>query len=225
MKVAGAYPGLLRGEGRFAVPGWIADYDWDGTIPSDLLPSISDPKDGLVVTANDDWSVAGRRLPYPGVYAESDRAMRARQLGSALRAATVADMRAMQSDLYSPYAARVVSALGSVRFADPLAAKAVSVLAGWDKHADTRGPSRLFFAFMKEIRKAVGGGGARITWSMLDRMIEGHAAQGVWDDPATPELETRAARLERALARACETVEREDGGDPARWTLGKVHQL
>jgi penicillin amidase len=134
-------------------------------------------------------------------------------------------MRAMQSDVYSPYAARVVSVLGKLTFADPQAAKAASILAAWNARAEKRGPSRLFYAFMKEARKEVAVTSARVTWSMLDRMIAGIDAQSFWDDPATSRVETRDERIERALASALQTVEREDGADPARWSFGKPHRL
>ena len=225
VKVAGAIPRRLAGDGRFPVPGWTATYDWSGTIPADLLPAIAAPKDGIIATANDDWKASGGGLPYPGVFAEPDRAIRARELGSALAGAAVTDMRAMQNDVYSPYAARVVSVLRRLPYADPRAAKAAAILSAWDAHADTRGPSRLFFAFMKEIRKEAGSAARRITWSMLDRMIEGSEAQSFWDDPATPRVETRVLRIESALTRAIETVEREDGADPKRWSFGKSHHI
>jgi penicillin amidase len=225
VKVAGAIPRRLAGDGRFPVPGWTGAYDWDGTIPADALPSIVDPKDGVVVSANDDWSTSGRKLPYPGYFAESDRANRAHQLGVALRNATVADMRAMQNDIYSPYAARIVAALRPLALADPSAARAASVLFSWDLRVAVRGPSRLFFAFMKEIRRGTSPQTAHVTWSMLADMIQGSSAQSAWDDPATPQVETRRERIERALARALATVEHEDGADPSRWSWGKAHRL
>jgi penicillin amidase len=225
VKAAGAIPRRLLGDGRFPVPGWTAVYDWNGAIPAEALPAIAAPGDGLIATANDDWSVSGRRIPYPGFFEEPDRAQRARDLGSALKAATVADMRLMQNDVYSPYAARVVSVLRQQVFADPRAVKAVSVLSAWGARADTRGPSRLFYAFMKAIRKEAGSTTARMTWSMLDHMIDGSGAQSFWDDPATPRVETRVGRIERALASAIDSVEREDGTDPARWSFGRTHRL
>ena len=209
IKVAGAIPRRRSGDGRFPVPGWTTDYDWDGTIPFALLPAIADPREGLVVTANDDWSLSGKRLPYPGDYAEPDRAARAHELASSLHGATVKDMRSMQGDVYSPYAARVVSALRRLSFADARAARAATILARWDARADARGPSRLFYAFMKELRKDAGQPGVSVSWPMLARRIESdgaHAAEG-------------------ALARAIVTVERDDGTVPERWSWGRVHRL
>lgn len=225
VKVAGAIPRRLSGDGRFPVPGWTGTYDWNGTIPADELPAITAPKDGVIATANDDWSGASSLVPYPGFFAESDRANRARELGVALSGATVADMRAMQNDVYSPYAARAVAVLHGMVFADPRALKAASVLSAWDRRAAARGPSRLFFAFLKELRKVAGSSATRITWSMLGRMIDGSGAQSFWDDERTPQVETREGRIETALASALDRVTREEGADPALWSFGKVHRL
>ena len=223
--VAGAIPRRLTGDGRFPVPGWTASYDWNGTIPAAELPSITAPNDGVIASANDDWSDASGVLPYPGFFADPDRAHRARELGVALSKATVADMRAMQGDVYSPYASRTIAVVSGMAFADSRAVAAVSVLSAWDRRADTRGPSRLFFAFLKELRKAAGESATRVTWSMLDRMIDGRHAQSFWDDKSTPQVETREGRIEKALALALDAVEREDGTDPARWSFGRVHRL
>jgi penicillin amidase len=38
--------------GRVPVPGWIAKYDWEGTMPFDKLPVALDPASGRIVTAN-----------------------------------------------------------------------------------------------------------------------------------------------------------------------------
>jgi penicillin amidase len=101
----------------------------------------------------------------------------------------------------------------------------MSVLSNWKARAEAAGPSRLFYAFMKAIRKEAGPTSLRVTWSMLERMIDGSGAQSYWDDPATPQVETRVGRIEEALAEALDTVEREDGTDPKHWSFGASHRL
>ena len=45
------------------MPGWDPAYEWDDEyIPFDALPSVLDPKDGYVVTANQ--AIAGENYPY-----------------------------------------------------------------------------------------------------------------------------------------------------------------
>lgn len=231
LRVVGAIPRRRAGDGRFPVPGWVREEDWDGLLAPDTLPAIADPPEGFVTSANDDWSASGARLPFPGLFAEPDRAIRSRQLAGALGHARVADMRVMQADVFSPYAARLVAGLHGLKLTDPRAMRAAAVLAAWDGRASLRGPSRLFFAFLKAVREEIasplrrGTSGAWVTWSLLDRMITGRVGDALWDDPATPRRETRASVLERALATAIETVEREDGRDPRRWSWGRVHEL
>jgi len=231
LRVAGAIPRRPTGDGRFPVPGWDRDEDWDGLLPAESLPAIEDPPEGFVTSANDDWSASGAPLPYPGLFAERDRALRSRELASALTRAEVADMRAMQTDLVSPYALRVVAALRELKLSDPHAVRAVAILSGWDGRATVRGPSRLFYAFMRAVCREVtsplrrGTSGAWVTWSLLDRMITGRGGATLWDDPATPQRETRTGGIERALVAALDSVEREDGRDPRRWSWGRVHQL
>jgi penicillin amidase len=231
LQAAGSVPARRSGDGRFPVPAWTGAYDWDGLIPRETLPSIRDPREGFVATANDDWSVAGAPLPYPGLYANRDRAGRARELAGGLRKATIADMRRMQADVYSPYAARLVRALGNTAMGDPRAARALAILKGWDARASVRGPSRLFYTFLGELRAslaaslATGGREARIGWSFLDRLIAGGAPASLWDDPRTAAVETRESRVQDALAAALTAVERADGVDPSVWRFGEIHRI
>ena len=231
LKAAGAVPRRARGDGRFPVPGWVEGYAWEGPIPFASLPEVRDPADGIVTTANDDWGAAGVALPFPGFYAGPDRARRARALASTFHAATVADMRTMQRDVLSPYAVRVVAALGRVTFADPRAIRAAGILRSWNARAEARGPSRLFFAFMKELRAEVaaplesGTAGAWVTWSMLEGLVRGDVDPRFWDDPGTAAVETGPQRIERALARSLDTVRGEEGDAPERWSWGRVHRL
>ena len=230
VKIAGAVPVRKAGDGRFPVPGWTGDYDWVGTIPFDALPSIENPPEGFVASANDDWSVSGRRLLYPGHFASAERAARAREMASALRRATVRDMRAMQTDVRSLYASRMVASLPA-RPPSRDAARAVAILRSWDARAEARGPARLYFALMKEIRNAIApaveraGAPAHISWTMIAALVAGRGDQRFWDDPATARVESRVDRLDAALAAALETVERRDGRNPDAWSWGSVHRL
>jgi len=231
VEVAGSVPRRPAGDGRFPVPGWTRRYEWNGVIAPAELPEISDPPEGYVATANDDWSAAGRRLPFPGLYASPDRVERARAFAAGFTRAGVADMRAMQNDVVSPYALRIVKALGTLRLTDPRAVKAVRVLAAWDGRALKRGPSRLFFEVMRELRDAVvapaarGTSGAWASWSLLERLVTGSDGDDLWNDPGAQRRTTRREVIERCLARALDTVEREGGTNPARWSWGSVHRL
>ena len=48
----GRVPVRRQGDGRWPVPGWSGDYDWQGWIPFAALPRALDPPDGLLFNAN-----------------------------------------------------------------------------------------------------------------------------------------------------------------------------
>lgn len=45
------------------MPGWDPDFDWSGWVPSDELPSVVDPPEGYIVTANNDLNHLGDADP------------------------------------------------------------------------------------------------------------------------------------------------------------------
>jgi penicillin amidase len=59
-------PGLVpqrgKGAGLLPVPGWNDDHEWDGWIPFEELPVISNPPEGMIVTANN--RVHGATYPH-----------------------------------------------------------------------------------------------------------------------------------------------------------------
>ncbi len=48
----GRVPIRRQGDGRWPVPGWSGEYDWQGWIPFAALPRALDPADGLLFNAN-----------------------------------------------------------------------------------------------------------------------------------------------------------------------------
>ena len=71
----GRIPVRATGDGRWPAPGWDPAYTWESYIPFEALPSVTDPDDGFIVTANaavidtrtypyfltDDWSYGARQ--------------------------------------------------------------------------------------------------------------------------------------------------------------------
>ena len=48
----GRVPIRKAGDGRWPVPGWTGDYDWQGAIPFEELPHAVDPPGGVIINAN-----------------------------------------------------------------------------------------------------------------------------------------------------------------------------
>lgn len=141
---SGLLPRRRRESGLLPLRGWEPDDLWDGTLPPSSLARVVDPPEGLLVTANDGgrgaWQPVGITLSMG-----SDRADRLRELLDERRAAghplTAADLGAMQADLVSGQARRLLAAL------DPFLPDlpAVRVLRAWDRRYDAASKGAVLF--------------------------------------------------------------------------------
>jgi penicillin amidase len=230
--VAGAIPRRPRGDGRLPARGPGGEDDWQGLVPPEELPSIQDPPEGFVATANDDWSAAGRPLPFPGDYAGRERIARIRSVLAEASGATVDDMRALQGDVLSLHALRVKRALSALAIPAGDAARARGILLEWDGRCTRRGAVRLYEAFLVDLRRRTFAAreerdDVRLPagFELVARMLEGSAGLDLWDDPGTAEVETREAIVAGSLGAALAEVEQEDGKVVAAWSWGRAHAL
>ncbi|MCE7792590.1 penicillin acylase family protein [Salipaludibacillus sp. CUR1] len=90
-----------QSDGRFPVPGWDPDYQWDGFIPAEDLPEIMNPDSGYIVTANNkpagedyEYDIGRSFYPYRAVRLTE---IIEEQLASG-KPFTLEDMGKMQSD-------------------------------------------------------------------------------------------------------------------------------
>ena len=83
------------------VPGWTGEHEWEGMIPFEDLARIRNPKDGLIVTANN--RIVGEDYPYHIAlsFAPDYRARRILDRLRGLHKATVEDMAAIHSEIVS----------------------------------------------------------------------------------------------------------------------------
>jgi penicillin amidase len=101
--IAGALPRRSGYDGRLAVTWTYGDRYWDGTVPAANVPSIIDPADGQLWTANNRIiGDPGLRLIGDGGYDRPVRAARIRDDLRALHKATPADLLAIQLDDHAP---------------------------------------------------------------------------------------------------------------------------
>jgi len=120
-----------RHSGLFPVPGWREDCTWDGLEPAASLAARHDPPEGVLVTANDDQSQPGRP-PAINACMGPYRAQRIAEVLAARERHTLADMMALQGDLYSKQAERFLPVLR------PLLPQstAADLLRAWDLRYD-----------------------------------------------------------------------------------------
>jgi penicillin amidase len=122
--------------GDLPVDGTSGDFDWDGFIPFDQLPSVYNPPSGIIVTANQNPFPPHYPDPVSGNFAPPYRAHRIRDLLSAHDGWHAPDLLAVQTDVYSAFsrflASQLVAAYDKRNAHNPGLEPAVALLRGWN---------------------------------------------------------------------------------------------
>ena len=224
--------------GKWPIPGWTSEYAWNGYIPFEALPTVIDPPEGWIVTANqavigpdysyfltDDWAYGAR----------SQRIVDLIESATAGGATISAErMRAIQMDSNNALAEFLVPRLLELP-APEGTQQARELLASWDyqQNADSAGAAyfNAIWAQMVERMFDAAADVELIQASGNDRYWQ--VIENIWDDPAnvwwidktTPVAEDRDALL--ATAQQAASAELTDllGGDPQSWRWGDLHTL
>jgi penicillin G amidase len=231
----GNIPIRAGGNGWLPVPGWTDEYDWQGFIPFAELPSAFNPPEGYIATANN--PVAGRGYPHLlGI--DWDYGQRARRVVDLIEAAPgpidLAYVQQMQGDNLSMNAARLVPLLLQVPVGDARLEQAREVLQGWDYQAHLDSPAAALFevfwshllrlTFSDDLPERYMPSGGNRWYVVAGRLVE-QPNSAWWDRQDTPEVEDRDEIFRQALAAAVSELEQAQGGNPARWNWGGLHNV
>ncbi len=156
----------VRGDGKTEydtdapLDGSSGAVEWTGYLPFEQMPSVLNPASGMVATANQN--------PFspesvPAVHGRFDDGYRVRQIRNRLAAKAklnVADMAAIQKDVYSDYdlflAHQILAAVASVKQASPAAREAAVLLKNWDGQMDqAKAAPMITELFSNQIRAAL----------------------------------------------------------------------
>ena len=208
-------------------PGWDPAHQWDGLIPFDAMPRLTDPARGWIASANN--RLAADDFPYPlsGGWSSGHRAVRIRQMLLENEKQTVETFQQMQGDIVS---LRAVAGLPPLLAAleketDPQVVQILEILRDWDGRMDMElvAPT-LFNAFFKcwcarvaavqfpatiepFMRTAVSGVAARLL----------HADPTQWFPATSREDEMRAA-----FQQALEQLNSDLGKDLTQWFWKRI---
>lgn len=219
------------GNGQHPVPGWSGEFDWIGYVPFEELPSIDNPRSGIIFNANnkivpDDFShlIA---VDWPPPY-------RAERIGSVLSAASgnhsVADSTILQQDILANAADSILPVLLASAPKDDRSRKAIALLQTWDRQMHRNAPEPLIlqawiWALGRAIladelgpnyREFLGGG----TFA-IERLI---ASDSSWcDDIGTTESENCSMQIGLSLNLALDHLSERFGEDMIAWRWGEAH--
>jgi penicillin amidase len=229
-QVAGRVPIRRSGDGFAPVRGVESIHDWIGYIPFDRLPTMTDPRSGLVINANNRVVGPGYRHLITRDWATPYRARRIQQKLAGDRRHSVAASAAMQMDNLSLAAREIIPVLLATTPRTPETGGALDRLGAWDgKVLRTKSEPLIFNAWLRKIGPGLVAdelGPLAGTYRRADPLFIKYVLQRdrTWcDDVSTPAQETCASILEAALVRALEDLRQRFGPDMSRWRWGDAH--
>jgi len=234
-KANGQIPIRKQGEGQLPVPGDSSDYGWEGFIPWDELPTLVNPKEGFIATANN--QVIGEDYPYhiTDFWAQPYRFERIKEVLEANDAITVEDMMALQMDQHNLYAREFLpDLLTSLKEKDQDGkyAEIIAMLEKWDMvDAKESGAPLVFHTLMIKLQEVlfkdqmpedmygIMYGKFNITDQLLRTAYAGE--KSIWIEEQGGIDETIYKPFELTIAQ----LEDQFGKNSSKWQWGDYHQL
>jgi penicillin amidase len=250
-QVTGSIPLRAKGDGRFPVPGWTGEYEWTGRVPFEDLPSYYLPAGGapavtggkgkeppthVIVTANQ----RSVREDYPYHLSSSwgapYRFLRISSLLSGSERLSLDDLQRVQSDRHPLLWDVLRPLLDEAQTVRPALSGVIQRLKAWDGQTTADSPGAALFeltllhlqeeAFKDEVGPLFPGFATRFGsyYAAMDAVLQ-DAGSPFWDDTRTPEKETRAEILARALEAAVREGRSRLGDDLSAWRWGALHHV
>ncbi len=227
-QLPGRIPVRAKGTGAVPVPGWTGEYDWNGTLPFDALPSIH-RRMGFIVTANN--RIAPEGYPY-FLGREWDPGFRARRITTLLLAEgkqSSETFQRIQSDITSLPGKAVVESLREVRMTNQTLQPLFNELLQWDGVlAASSRPAALYEALLHALLKEVFHG--PLDETVFNRYLRHYDAPvlallGLLREPSSGWWRgSRDRVVETALREAVRTLEARLGANRDAWRWGRLHQ-
>jgi penicillin amidase len=223
-----------KGQGKFIMDGSDPADDWHGWIPYDQNPTVKNPPEGFVRSANQ--SPTDPTYPYyiNWRYEQYYRGKRISDKLTAMNSANVDSMRIMQMDNYSILAQDVLAAM--VKYVDtgklhPDQLKVFDIVKGWDKHyaANSMGAS-IFDNWWYHFYDTVWNtkfSSKKIylkvpSYDKTEQLLLTDPNSKWFDNPATPAKETCTDMVNMAFIAAADEMLKQRGVPGKKWQWGNV---
>jgi len=228
----GLLPRRKKGDGFVISPGWTGDYDWDGYIPFDELPSSVNPKSGVLINANN--KVGGQEYLHfiSHDWATPYRASRIVQSLEPNLPASLKQFSRLQQDHVSQMARDMLPVMVPLVRWSGIAADVKHILENWDGRMGRDDPAPLLF--MTWFQQLMTGlfkdelSDDFLAFAKFRPLTVKQALQnGVdWcDDKTTTVIESCQEITTQALQQAVSQIREVTGSeDPENWKWGEFHR-
>ena len=234
-------PGLVpvRGaanDGRWPSPGWDEAHDWTGSfVPFDALPTVLDPDEGFVVTANQ--AVTGPDYPYylGDGWSTGYRSQRIADVLTRKGTLSVEDMNQLQLDTRHGFAPRLVPYLLEVDPGSRYYAAGQKLLRDWDFTQPPESAAAAYYnavwrnvlalTFTDQLPESLSPMGGDRWFEVVGALLD-QPGNPWWDDVETEDVrEGRDDVLRAALRDARDELVRLQSRRVDGWTWGHQHTL
>lgn len=237
-RITGDAPGMTDSWPRL---GWDPQFDWQGFVPSESLPSALNPEEGFIVAANQAVTEKGASVYLTEDWDYGFRSQRLRELIEERIAAgekiSVADANAFMMDSHNPMAEELIAAINTLDLDGDYLETAVAELNTWledgaQNHVDSAGAAYfnavwahlLDLTFADELPESAWPYGGSRAVQVITTLLDD--PENEWWDymPTVHVTETRDEILMQALTQARNELTNRLGSDATRWRWGDLHK-
>ncbi len=231
----GLIPVRQNGDGLLPVPGWSGEYEWEGFIPWDELPTIVNPDEGFISTANN--KIVGDDYPYhiTSTWAQPYRQNRIREVLNSKDIFTIEDMMKLQFDQKNLQAQEFLpiffEQLEGMELSE-MQREALQLLQAWD-FADRpdEGAPLVFHLWMAAISDVLFAdqiddemmplfkGKAQAVDQLIRRAYDGNPGLWMEENGGLQQV------VYKSFAAATDRASQLQGEKPQKWRWGKFHSV
>jgi penicillin amidase len=227
---SGLLPIRKNYDGDVPVDGSSGEYEWEGFIPFDQLPSFYNPPQGWIVTANQNPFPENYPYRVHGNFASPYRSLEIRSLLTSHQAWKPDQMLAVQKDVYSAFshflAQQVVAACDRKKPANANLTDAIALLRSWNGQMEKQTPAPMLISLVYlEVRKRIAESAAPGKSDFYGVQMAPAVIEKILRNDARGWFEDRDGLLIRALTDAVEAGRQSQGSNVKRWNYGQFNRL
>lgn len=222
------------------VPGWTGEYEWQGFIPFEDLPSLFNPPEGFIATANNK-TTNSVKYHIANLWEPPSRIQRIREVLQSKKNIDITDFKQLQNDYFSHFAhditPAILKAYGGNSPADKRLETVLNYFKNWNYTLSKEDvPTTIFEVFFNHLIRNIYADEmgsdlfrqyiflANIPYRVTTKLLSDTSS--VWfDDVTTQNIETRDEIVRKSLEDALNDLTRRLGSDIKEWRWGRLHTL
>lgn len=224
----------------FIYDGTTDKYDWKGFVPFDELPSLFNPKDNYIATANNK-TIENYKYHISNIWEPPSRIQRITELINSKQKLSVNDYEKMQMDFVSPYAKDVtkfiIDAFKNIKITDKNLQITLQLFENWNYEMDKYSQlPTIYVMFLDKLLKNIlldelGENLfyeycfiANVPYRLITKMLKENNS-GFFDNKNTSNIEMRDEIIRKSLSDALDELEKNFGDNIADWQWGNLHKV